>query len=96
LNEVLADCDSHVDQPILVIGGDFNLIAGDGDVSMALRAAGFHDAVRLPEHPTTTAHHPRAIDWIFVSGAAGAEGQVHYDIHASDHYPVSATLVTDP
>jgi endonuclease/exonuclease/phosphatase family metal-dependent hydrolase len=96
LNEVLADCDSHVDQPILVIGGDFNLIAGDGDVSTALRAAGFHDAVRLPEHPTTTAHHPRAIDWIFVSGAAGAEGQVHYDIHASDHYPISATLVTVP
>ncbi len=92
LNEVLADCRSYVDQATLVIGGDFNLHAGDGDTARALRDGGFHDAVRLPECPTTTAHHPRAIDWIFVSDTFDSEGRVHDDIRASDHYPVSATL----
>ena len=92
LNEVLADCRRYQDQPMSVIGGDFNLHAGDGDVGRALRDAGFHDAVRLPARPTTTARHPRAIDWIFVSDAPDGEGRVHDDIRASDHYPVSATL----
>jgi endonuclease/exonuclease/phosphatase family metal-dependent hydrolase len=96
LNEVLADCGKYVDQPIFVIGGDFNLHAGEGDAARALRAAGFHDAVRLPECPTTTAHHPRAIDWIFVSASLDSEGRVHNDIHASDHYPVSTTLARLP
>ena len=93
LNEVLADCRRYVDHPMLLIGGDFNLRAGDGDSARALRDAGFHDAVRLPERPTTTAHHARAIDWIFVSEASDCEGRVHDDIRASDHYPVSATLI---
>jgi endonuclease/exonuclease/phosphatase family metal-dependent hydrolase len=96
LNEVLGDCGGYVDQPLLVIGGDFNLQAGDGGVAKALRAAGFHDAVRLPKCPTTTAHHPRAIDWIFVSATLDSEGRVHNDIHASDHFPVSTALVGLP
>jgi lysine 6-dehydrogenase len=58
----------------------------------ALRDAGFHDAVRLPERPTTTAHHARAIDWIFVSDTPDSSGRVRSDIRASDHYPVSATF----
>lgn len=92
LNQVVADSGTYDDHPIVVIGGDFNLPAGAGDVARALRDAGFHDAVSLPERPTTTAHHPRAIDWIFVSDALDCEGRVHDDIRASDHYPVSTTL----
>jgi len=97
LNEVLADCRTYFDQPALVIAGDFNLHAGDGDAATVLREACFHDAVQLPEHPTSTAHglahHARAIDWIFVSDQPNSPGRVHSDIRASDHYPVSATLV---
>ena len=93
LNEVLADCRRYGDQPTFVIGGDFNLRAGDGDAARALRDAGFHDAVQLPERPTTTAHHARTIDWIFVSDTLDCEGRVHDDIRASDHFPVSATLM---
>ena len=96
LNEVLADCRKHVDRPRLIIAGDFNLDAGAGEAARALRDSAFSDAVGLPAHPTSTAHllshraHP--IDWIFVSGTPDSRGQVHQDIHASDHYPVSATL----
>lgn len=97
LNEVLGDCRRYVDQPAFVIAGDFNLHAGDGDAGRALRDAGFYDAVRLPEHPTTAPHglsdRARAIDWIFVSDTLDFRGRVHNDIQASDHYPVSATLV---
>jgi len=92
LNQVLADRSTYDDDPLVVIGGDFNLHAGVGDVARALGDAGFHDAVGLPERPTTTAHHPRAIDWIFVSDVLRCEGQVHDDIRASDHNPVSTTL----
>ena len=96
LEEVLADCRKHVNRPRLIIGGDFNLNAGSGEAARVLRETGFHDAVGLPAHPTSTAHllshrvHP--IDWIFASAAASSQGQVHRDIHASDHYPVSATI----
>jgi len=96
LNEVLADKSTYADQPVFVIGGDFNLDAGAGDVARALRDAGFCDAVRLPNRPTTTAHHARVIDWIFVSDTPDCDGRVHDDIRASDHYPVSAAITCCP
>ena len=96
LNEVLADSRRYVDQPRLVVAGDFNLNAGGGDAAKALRDAGFHDAVRLPDRATSIAHGPshraRVIDWIFASDALDSQGRVHEDIQASDHYPVSTTL----
>ena len=96
LNEVLADGRKYAGRPELVIAGDFNLNAGAGEAARALRHTGFCDAVGLPAHPTSTAHllshrtHP--IDWIFASSARNSQGRVHDDVHASDHYPVSATL----
>ena len=96
LNEVAADCRRQVDQPDLVVAGDFNMNAGGGGAGRALADAGLHDAVRLPGYPTTTAHglshHASTIDWIFVSDTADSQGRVHNDVRASDHYPVSATL----
>ncbi len=94
LKEVLADCRRYRDQPIFIIGGDFNLHAAGGEVGSALRDAGFHDAVRLPAQPTTIAHHA-PIDWIFISAALDRTGRVHDEIRASDHYPVSTTLLPD-
>ena len=97
LNDVLGDCRKYINKPTFVVAGDFNLDAGDGGAARALHGAGFHDAVRLPGRPTTVAkslsHHARTIDWIFFSGTRDSQGRVHDDIRASDHYPVSATLV---
>jgi endonuclease/exonuclease/phosphatase family metal-dependent hydrolase len=93
LQEVLADCGRYEDQPMFVIGGDFNVHAADGQVGRALRDAGFRDAVQLPARPTTMARHPHAIDWIFVSPGLDGEGRVHNDVRASDHYPISTTLM---
>jgi len=70
-----------------------------GEAARALRDAGFRDAVGLPGRPASTphilSHHVHPIDWIFVSGTPNSQSQVHHDIHASDHDPVSATLA-DP
>ena len=90
LNEVLADCRKYAGRPKFVIGGDFNLNAGGGDAAAALREAGFQDAVRLPHSPTTVDAH--VIDWLFISDTLPYQGRVYGDVHASDHYPVSATL----
>ena len=95
LNEVLADCRKYVGNPKLIVAGDFNLVAGGSDAAAALRNAGFRDAVGLAGNATSTPHvlsHARPIDWIFVSDARESQGQVHHDVHASDHYPISATL----
>jgi endonuclease/exonuclease/phosphatase family metal-dependent hydrolase len=96
LNNVLADCRSLADQPVALVAGDFNLNAAAGGTGLALADAGFHDAVRLPGHPTSIAHglshHTSTIDWIFVRDTCDSQGRVHNEIHASDHYPVSATL----
>ena len=96
LAEVLQDCRRYTDRPVFVIGGDFNLVAGRGDAANILREAGFHDAVRFPERPTTPVHglthHARAIDWIFISEDLNSQGRVHDDVHGSDHYPVSVTI----
>ncbi len=94
LSQVLEDCRRCADHPTLVVAGDFNFRVGVGAVARALREAGLHDAVRLPMRPTTT-DEAHVIDWVFVSGTLGSRGQVHSDIRASDHYPVSATL-TEP
>jgi endonuclease/exonuclease/phosphatase family metal-dependent hydrolase len=96
LNEVLVDCRRHVDQPTIVVAGDFNFNAGSGDAAAMLRAAGLRDAVGSPGTSTTPPRgvltHGHAIDWIFVSESLDFRGRVHQDVDASDHYPVSATL----
>jgi endonuclease/exonuclease/phosphatase family metal-dependent hydrolase len=98
LKDVLEDCRRCADPSMLVIGGDFNMNAGQGEAARALRDAGFHDAVRPSGRPTTPVHglphHAGTIDWIFVSGGLDSQGRVHDDVRESDHYPVSATLAT--
>jgi len=85
----------HMESSVIIVGGDFNLDAGNGVVAAALHGAGFHDAVRLPEMATTAQQRfqrARCIDWIYVSEGVGTDGQIHNTIRVSDHYPVSATL----
>ena len=94
LREALEDSKRRTDSSLVVLGGDFNLNAGNGDAAGMLRGDGFHDAVRLPEVPTTAPgvpfHRARSIDWIYISSEVHLEGLVHNNIQASDHYPVSA------
>ena len=96
LREVLEDARRRTESSLVIVGGDFNLNAGNDEAARTLQSAGFHDAVRLPKIPTTQVRglfqHPRSIDWIYVSDDARTQGQVHNRVRASDHYPVSATL----
>ncbi len=96
LQEALHDTGSRAPASMLVLGGDFNLDVGDGNAAALLHGAGLHDAVRLPELPTTAVRsrfkRARSIDWIYISEEIRSEGRVHNTIRASDHYPVFATL----
>jgi len=96
LQEALHDVRRHKGASMVVLAGDFNLDVGNEDAAAALHNAGFHDAVRLPESPTTTArsrfNRARCLDWIYVSEEARSQGQVHSTVHASDHYPVSGVV----
>jgi endonuclease/exonuclease/phosphatase family metal-dependent hydrolase len=96
LQETLGDAIRHTQSSVVLVGGDFNLNAGNANAVRMLQRSGFHDAVRLPKIPTTAVRglfqHGRSIDWIYVSDDVHTEGQVHNRVWASDHYPVSATL----
>ena len=95
LQETLDDAARHTESSMVVVAGDFNLSAENGNAVQMFQRDGFHDAVRLPTTPTAVRglfQKGRAIDWIYVSGDVPAEGQVHNRVRASDHYPVSATL----
>jgi len=96
LLETLEDVGRHTQSSVVIVGGDFNMNAAEGDVGATLRGAGLHDAVGLPAVPTTVVRapfqQPRSIDWIYVSDSVRSKGKVHSDIRASDHYPVSATF----
>jgi len=95
LTEVLSDSPRDAKSPIL-IAGDLNMDASKGAASAALTRAGFQDAVS-PRIPTTPPRGlfdaGRFIDWAFIRGPMRANsGQVHDQVKASDHYPVSFNL----
>jgi endonuclease/exonuclease/phosphatase family metal-dependent hydrolase len=96
LQQLLEEARGDTEASLVILGGDFNLNASNGDAAAALHRAGFHDAVRLPEFPTTVGRLPFrtavCIDWIFVSDEVHSKGQVYDGIRASDHYPVSAKI----
>jgi endonuclease/exonuclease/phosphatase (EEP) superfamily protein YafD len=96
LREALEDAKRYSESCVVIVGGDFNLDAGNCEASATLASARFHDAVRLPELPTTAARlpfqHARCIDWIYISDEVRSDGSVHNAVRGSDHYPVSATF----
>jgi len=95
LQEALEAARGQTKSSLVILGGDFNLNAGNGDAARMLSSSGFHDVVRLPKIPTAVRglfQHGRPIDWIYVSADVRSEGQVHNRVLASDHYPISASL----
>lgn len=98
LKEVLDDAARHSRSSPVLIAGDFNLNAGEGDVAVALHVAGFVGTARLPDVPTAVARgvfaQAQCIDWVFLSREVVlSESQVHETVSASDHYPISASFV---
>ena len=97
LSEVLTDAGGRTSDRVRLIAGDLNLNASEGEAGAALKQAGFRDAVGLPSIRTRPARglldQGRSIDWIFLAGELkSSEGQVHNDVRASDHLPVSFML----
>jgi endonuclease/exonuclease/phosphatase family metal-dependent hydrolase len=97
LDEVLAEVGSRNRNQSTLIAGDWNLNAGEGQAVIALRKAGFRDAVGLPHLCTRPARglfdQGRSIDGIFLSGPLqSSDGQVHGQVRVSDHFPISFVL----
>lgn len=99
LNQVLQDSAKLPSRSPVLIAGDMNLNATEGDAAAALTSAGFRDAVGEPHKPTRPAHmfgSARSIDEIFINRRLRSNGgQIHTSISGSDHYPVSAKLYLD-
>jgi endonuclease/exonuclease/phosphatase family metal-dependent hydrolase len=96
LREVLDDAGRNAEESPITIGGDFNMDASLPEVAEAIHRAGLRDALGATNQPTAAVRssfrHARPIDWIFVSNKLNRAGQVHDNIHASDHYPISTTF----
>ena len=97
LGEVLTDAVARTSDRVMLIAGDLNLNVSEGEAGAALKQAGFRDAVGLPSVRTRPARglldQGRSIDWIFLAGELKSSGgQVHSDVRASDHFPVSMVL----
>ena len=97
LREVLSDAACYDVEFPVIVAGDLNMDASKAAVALQVAGARFRDAVATPRTPTTPAHGlfegRRRIDWVFIRGPLRASsGQVHGNVKASDHYPISFIL----
>ena len=97
LAEVLSDATCYDAECPVIVSGDFNLDASKEAVAQTLTKARFQDAVASHRGSATPARRPlersARIDWAFIRGRIRASsGQVHGDVTASDHYPISFIL----
>jgi len=97
LNEVLVDAGAASNNGPVLIAGDLNLDAAEGEAAAALERTGFRDGVGLPDVRTRPGRgmfdQGRSIDWIFLSGGLdGRNGRIHRNVRASDHFPVSSEV----
>jgi endonuclease/exonuclease/phosphatase family metal-dependent hydrolase len=98
VDEVLSDAARQNPQYPVIVAGDLNLDASKDAAGVAFAMAGFQDAVADPRTPTTPSRRlfesGHRIDWAFIRGPIRADsGRVHSGIKASDHYPISFTLL---
>jgi endonuclease/exonuclease/phosphatase family metal-dependent hydrolase len=97
LEETLADTAKYTPRAPVILAGDLNFDASEGQRAALIRQAGFRNALGRSRAYTRPARglfgDPRSIDWAFVSGAVGTtSGKVHATVNASDHYPISFTI----
>ncbi|HLK20025.1 MAG TPA: endonuclease/exonuclease/phosphatase family protein [Bryobacteraceae bacterium] len=91
LDEVLADAERYPAGTPVMIAGDLNTMYLHSPLITRMRQAGFTSCFgdrRIRTHILIG-----ALDWVFVKGPMTCEGAaVRRDIHASDHFPISAEL----
>ena len=96
LDEVLRDAQQCARKSPVLLAGDLNFDASKVFEDLARRRSGFRGALDpLPAAttPGSLLHRGHPIDWIFASGAIkAAQGRVHRNVNASDHYPLSVTI----
>jgi endonuclease/exonuclease/phosphatase family metal-dependent hydrolase len=97
LREVLFDARRYGHKTPLLIAGDLNLDAAQGNVAADLSQAMFFNPFSGKQLRTRPARslfdRARTIDWLFVRGHLHIERpSVHRSIRASDHYPLSVIV----
>ena len=97
LKEVLDDASRYVPRVPTLVAGDLNFDISEGHTSVMIQQTGFRNVFGQSRFRTRPPRglfgSPRSIDWAFVSGPVEAtQGQVHANVSASDHYPISFTL----
>lgn len=98
LAEILDDVHQRGSDLPTVVAGDFNLDLSGGLCASMISDTRFHNPLNDGRvRPTTMPSRlrsARAIDWILTRGPlAYAEPDLHDSIRASDHYPLSLTLL---
>lgn len=92
LHEILADAAAER-SGLVLIAGDLNTsLRAHPTVVETLARASFTDALGSGLLRKTSVRHEHSLDWIFVKGAAQAEGRVELLPGVSDHYPLVATI----
>jgi endonuclease/exonuclease/phosphatase family metal-dependent hydrolase len=91
LEEILADVSQYPPDTPIVVAGDLNTKDRPSLLHERLIDEGFHLAAGDGDTPTQPKG--RTLDWIFVRGPVRVDdGQVHQDVAASDHHPLTVRL----
>ncbi len=97
LEEVLTDESTRKPGVPALVAGDFNFDISAAPADALIHRTGFRSVLGHSGFFTRPARKlfgsPRSIDWALVSGPIeAAQAQVHANVNASDHYPISFTL----
>jgi endonuclease/exonuclease/phosphatase family metal-dependent hydrolase len=93
LNEVVHDSLRYPMGTPVVLAGDLNTRTTPSPLRHYLLASGFQDACERMGCPATKPS-GHTLDWIFIRGPAiASDTRVHQEIRASDHFPLSTSLV---
>jgi endonuclease/exonuclease/phosphatase family metal-dependent hydrolase len=92
LDEVLHDSLRYSRDTPVIVAGDLNTRQEPSPLRKHLLSVGFQDACEGCQR-RGTARNGQTLDWIFVRGPALCSGtEVHQQITASDHYPLTTNL----
>jgi endonuclease/exonuclease/phosphatase family metal-dependent hydrolase len=98
LKEALDDAARYAPRVPTLLAGDLNFDISEGNAAALIRQARFRNVLGESHFYTRPARglfgDPRSIDWVLVSAPVETTlGRVHATINASDHHPISFTLL---
>src|SRR5271165_6224270 len=101
LAEIFQDMQRYESTVPIIVAGDFNFDLSQQPAASLLAGSPLNSPFqRGSVRPTTTRSRlgrARTIDWILIRGPLASVGaELHDSVLASDHYPVSLTLVPKP